>query len=362
MAIAEDIIQEAVARYGRERDRYLKLAARIADIARTEIVEANAIRAQVTSRTKSTRSFEGKLRRFARNPGKSFDSVDAVFERVGDFAGVRVATYSPEDQGRVEELVCRVFNGNGVEVVVPDRKDAIDPKAARFYRATHCQVCLPEADLVGEYENLRGTSCEIQVCSMMAHVWNEIEHDIAYKPEGSGPGAVEKGLLGALGHLTCSGDATITRLLEATEARLAEQTGDFVDIHDFVARLRKVFPGVELSVNAGVAFDVARILGLTNPGLVMRALGGSPPTTEAARERVRLFNEHLDAIGAAELRLNPGSADVLTAVLLETAADRVAEHFEGRIAGRLPRAALVAKRYREFLEGSLPGPETRSAA
>ena len=33
-----------------------------------------------------------------------------------------------------------------------------------FYRATHCQVFLPEDELVGAYENLKGASCEIQVC------------------------------------------------------------------------------------------------------------------------------------------------------------------------------------------------------
>lgn len=362
MSIAENVIQDAVARYGRERDRYLKLAARVADIARTELVEANAIRAQVTSRTKSIRSFEGKLRRFAKRRDKRLDTVDDVFDQVGDFAGVRVATYRPEDQDRVEELVCGVFRGAGEDGPLVDRKDRLDPKAARFYRATHCQVYLPEDDLVGDYENLRGTSCEIQICSMMAHVWNEIEHDIAYKPEGSGPGPVENGMLEALGHLTRSGDAMITRLLGATETRLTEQTGDFADIHDFVARLRHAFPGIELSVNAGTAHDVAQILRLTNPELVRKALGEPPPTTAAAGERVRLFNEFLDGQGASELRLNPSSADVLTAVLLEAGADRVIQHFEERSAGRSPRAALVARRYKEFRDNALDKPAKRSAA
>ena len=66
MAIADKVIREAVARYDRERDRYLKLAGRVSDICRSSIVEDNAIRAQVTFRTKTVRSFEGKLKRFAR--------------------------------------------------------------------------------------------------------------------------------------------------------------------------------------------------------------------------------------------------------------------------------------------------------
>jgi hypothetical protein len=39
---AEKAIRDAVARYDRERDRYLKLAARVSDICRSSIVEDNA--------------------------------------------------------------------------------------------------------------------------------------------------------------------------------------------------------------------------------------------------------------------------------------------------------------------------------
>jgi ppGpp synthetase/RelA/SpoT-type nucleotidyltranferase len=52
----------------------------------------------------------------------------------------------------------------------------------RFYRATHCQVALKAEDLVEPFDNLEGITCEIQVCSLLAHVWNELEHDLVYKP------------------------------------------------------------------------------------------------------------------------------------------------------------------------------------
>lgn len=188
MAISEQVIQEAVARYDRERDRYLKLASRVADLCRSAVVEDNAIRAQVTSRTKTLRSFEGKLRRFGRRPDKEFPTVDDVFTNIGDFAGVRIATYRPEDETRAAELVAGLFCGSNGGRIDIDPKDKLCPAKAQFYRATHCQVFLREEELVGNYANLRGASCEIQICSMMAHVWNEIEHDIGYKPEGGGPG------------------------------------------------------------------------------------------------------------------------------------------------------------------------------
>jgi len=349
VSISDKVIADAVVRYGRERDRYLKLAARVADIASVDIVEKNTIRAQVTSRTKSVRSFEGKLRRFARSGKKSFDTVDEVFERILDFSGVRIATYRPEDQELVNQEICRVFRSPDGGTVEPEAKDFINFKEAKFYNAFHCQVCLPEDDLVGDYENLRDTSCEIQICSMMAHVWNEIEHDIAYKPEGSGPGPVETGLLASLGHLTCSGDAIITRLLEATELRLREQTGDFADVHDFVARLRKDFPGLELSVNAGVAFEISQLLGLTNPGLVIANAGTLKTDLPAAQAQLSSFNHYLQNLGSSELQLNARSADVLTVALLDKRVSDVMDAFDGRGSGRPSRAAGLAKRFRDFL-------------
>ena len=167
MPIPDQVIAEAVARYARERDRYLKLAALVADICRSDIVESNVIRAQVTSRAKSIKSFEGKLKRLSKKPEKSCTTVDEVFAKIGDLAGVRIATYQPESEDRVIEEVQKRFSGTDGENVSVEKKDKL-PEG--FYRAIHCQVFLLADELVGTYENLKGTSCEIQVCSMMTHV------------------------------------------------------------------------------------------------------------------------------------------------------------------------------------------------
>ena len=356
LPIAEKVIQQAVARYARERDRYLKLALRVSDLCRTNIVEGNAVRAQVTSRTKTVRSFEGKLRRFARRPDKNFQTVDDVFEQIGDFAGVRIATYRPEDEARVAEAVVELFAGLGGAGVDVDPKDKLKPAAGQFYRATHCQVELPEAELVGDYDNLRGASCEVQICSMMAHVWNEIEHDIGYKPEGEGPSDAERGLLEALGHLARAGDAAITRLLAANIARMTEQTGDFTDIHDFVARLRPHFPGADLSVNAGHAFDEAQLLGLNSMDKIRTALGEEALDGDVARDRLKAFNTYLDQAGEAELSLNIASADLFTIGLLHVKVDAmVKSHAEGpgkSRPNRIHHLALAFQQYRQSRDGA----------
>lgn len=199
--ISEPTITEAVARYQREYDRYLKLCSRVADVCRYEVIEANAIRAHVTFRAKSARSLENKLRKFAQAGKKEMPTVDSVFDQVRDLAAVRIATYVQTDESKVTEAVCRRFVGIEGGAVGLDVKDKHTNNPANFYRATHLEVFLPTQDIVGTYANVDGVPCELQVCSMMAHVWNEIEHDIGYKPTGD-LSPVEKETLVNIGHLT----------------------------------------------------------------------------------------------------------------------------------------------------------------
>lgn len=141
MTTQEDVIKRAIARYERERDRYLKLAVRVADICRAEIVEANAIRAQVTSRTKTARSLEGKLKRFASIKEKDISSEDAVFKNVGDFAGVRVATYRREDQNKVVDGVIKIFRGTKGNPPKAETKNNDSSESAIFIRQ-HIYKCI----------------------------------------------------------------------------------------------------------------------------------------------------------------------------------------------------------------------------
>lgn len=348
MAIPEQVIENAVTRYEREQDRYLKLAVLVADLCRTNIVDRDAIRAQVTFRAKTPKSFAGKLRRFAKDPNKSFSTVEEIFNGVGDFAGVRIATYQPEDEKQVVERVAQLFDGPNNSMVEIDRKDKLKQSTHQFYRATHCQVCLREEDLVGPYENLRGTGCEIQVCSMMAHVWNEIEHDIGYKPSGGSPHEGERGLLESLGHLTRSGDAIITRLLAANLERMAQGTGEFADVHEFVARLQPFFPEADLTVNAGQAFALAQMLDLNSVPALQARLGAGAFEPDQVRNMIEMFNTWLVGQDSSEFVMNPASADLISISLL--AASSELEQGEGRTSayGGAGRLSYLSRLIRQF--------------
>ena len=167
------------------------------------------------------------------------DSVEKVFERVGDLAGVRITTYVEKDRaGAVEELKARFVGGPNEGEFPIVEKDARD----KLYRATHCQVAIKGQELVGTYANFKDVTCEIQVCSLLAHVYNEIEHDIRYKKLTGEISDKEDDLLDALGKLTASGDVLIETVIETQERRQSELQGEFEDEYDFVTRMRQRFP------------------------------------------------------------------------------------------------------------------------
>lgn len=345
MTISEPTIAEAVARYQREYDRYLKLCSRVADICRYEVVEANAIRAHVTFRAKGHKSFETKLRKFAQTGKKTMPSVDSVFDQVRDLAAVRVATYVQTDEFKVTDAIAKRFAGNNGGAVVSDAKDkhAADPQ--NFYRATHLEVYLPSQDLVGTYSNVMGVPCEVQVCSMMAHVWNEIEHDIGYKPTGS-LSDLERTILVSLGHQTRSGDGMISQLLAATDSRNAEQTTAFTDVYDFVARARRWFPSIDFATNAGPLFEELQLLRLNTPGGIQKQIGDLSNVAARSLAELRVLGSSLQQRGETRYVLEENSADRLLVLLLPKVAQHiVSNHPTGRGVGGPTRISWFAARY-----------------
>ena len=82
---------------------------------------------------------------------------------------------APDDEPRVVSVVDRAF----AAAKRPDAQPApvIKPNG---YRATHRLVIAPDTpdDL-----SIRGAICEVQITTLAAHLYNELEHDIAYKED-----------------------------------------------------------------------------------------------------------------------------------------------------------------------------------
>lgn len=349
VTITDDTIKRALQRYHREYDRYLKLAARVAEICSSEIVEENTIRAQVTSRAKSPKSLEGKLRRFAAMGSKSIPDVDAVFDQVRDLAAVRIATYEQRHEDQVVQLVCKRFVDTGGKRPVHELRDKNRTDPNNFYRATHIEVFLTPGDGVGTYTNVMDVPCEVQVCSMMAHVWNEIEHDLGYKPAAGALSDQERNFLAVLGQSVRMGDGTIANLFAETERRQREQGGAFTDVYDFVARMRVSFPGVDFGRNAGALFESLRPIRLVNPDSIKRLLDLPEPLTEAAQDALASFSRRLQAQGHTRFVLEPDSSDLLLVLLLP----KIGRHLHSPLADA-PSEGVV--RVRWFAERFYEGP------
>lgn len=350
MTFSPELIDASVARYKRERDRYSKLADRVAEICRVEICEANAIRAQVTFRAKSAKSFEGKLQRFSLDPNRNYKSVDDIFSSISDLAGVRIATYRQEDCAEIRDLVSSFFRGKGCENVEIDEKDKNRNDLSNFYRATHAQVYLPLEELVGTYDNLEDVSCEIQICTIIAHVWNEIEHDIGYKPNAVAPTDEERSLLKCLGNNVRAGDSIISDLLAAHAKRINQQEGSFRDIHDFVTRAHEVWQLDEMARNSGQLFDQLRELGIDSLQ-TLKGVVGDRNAIAGLRSDVVRFNDYLGEDKSLKMDLN--SADVLLMALLQHKLKEVIDSHQGRVGrglGRPNRLYRLARKYKEFNE------------
>lgn len=344
-ADTRDLVAAAVARYRREHDRYAKLADMVAEKCR-RLLEANAILGAVDARAKSPESLERKLEELLAGQPPAGRTPEDLLDMVSDLAGVRVKTYVEADRDKVVEDIRLAFDGPGEGGEV-DVEVKADP--SRHYRAIHCQVILPPRDLAGRGANLEGTSCEIQVCSLLAHVWNEIEHNLVYKAANGRPSDEEMELLSALGALTKKGDEVLNALIAATRRRLARRTGEFTDTFDFVARMRERFPMAHnFEMHALALLEELRAFGLTTPQKVEEHLLGEGYLQESA-DLFEAFRAHQLRTDDWGVVLDPGSSDHLLVLLLARRAPEVLRrHQPDKPRGRLPRIARLARRFAEM--------------
>ena len=351
MTISEDTIKNAVLRYHREYDRYLKLSARVAEICRFEIVEGNAIRAQVTFRAKSPKSLEGKLRRFAVSGKKDLPIVQSIFDEVRDLAAVRIATYEQRHEDQVVQLVCKRFVDLKGGPPSSERKDKNAADNSNFYRATHVEAFLPEADVIGTYANVSDVPCEIQVCSMMSHVWNEIEHDLGYKPLTGSLSEQERSLLVSLGFAVRQGDITIGNLFAETERRQREHGGVFTDVYDFVARVRGWFPEIDFGRNAGPLYEALQPVRLVSPESIRKLITSPEPMTAAAQSVLDEFSTKLAAKGDGRFTLDRDSSDLLLVLLLPKVANYIVSSSGEAVSDGCRAPTLVCRPLSRALQG-----------
>lgn len=352
MGMTSNDIQNAVLRYERELDRYTKLADLVYERC-LRLVDEIGIRATVQRRAKSPQSLRKKLLRIERQdpPDGRFTTLDDVFANMSDLAAVRVATYLESDRSRIVAELRRVFEFAPGRDGHPNPDDKSRNDRAKHYRAVHCQVLLKPEDSAGRNANLAGTSCEIQVCSMLAHVWNEIEHDLGYKPETGKLSERELDCLDALGQLIRAGDVIIKTLLDANLERVAASETRFGNSFDFTARMQKHFPEADdFGSHAAQLFDVLLEMGLDSPKKVRDALLDESGSYQSrAMELIANLQHYLQRMNDDVVTIGPQTSDQLAVLLLEKRADDLISRYPaGRGMGRPMRLVSLAKRFKEM--------------
>ncbi|MFN3202728.1 MAG: GTP pyrophosphokinase family protein [Bradymonadia bacterium] len=206
-------IERLVKRYHLERARYEQAAVQVGTRISAALRREARLRFMISTRAKHPQDLKGKLHRKRENPKYTFAALDENLNAiVNDLAGCRVVVYSAEDLQQVTRIIDGLFD-------IPDLPDTHLDKSQEKegYRATHRLVALPN----DENSSTSGAICEVQICTVAAHLFNELEHDITYKTHGVKPTPEACSLLDDLRWLSLVSDHTASRLIQAQQVARA---------------------------------------------------------------------------------------------------------------------------------------------
>lgn len=137
----------------------------------------------VSGRAKEPEKVYEKILR-KRKEGKKYTQLSDI----EDLAGARIIFYLESDR---QSFIKDLHDELGEKSILSTQEQI----KANGYRATHAILKLDEARTVlPEYADFKDLKCELQITSALYHAWSEVEHDIAYKPDGNREQLVELGL------------------------------------------------------------------------------------------------------------------------------------------------------------------------
>jgi putative GTP pyrophosphokinase len=162
---------QCIAEFRAIRSRYERLTEKMAALLR-ELLDQQAIKAEIEYRTKTVESFAEKIIR----PGKTYDNP---LEQVTDLAGIRLVLHSLTDVEKAAALVNGQFRIDSTRSL--NKLDLLDPD--RFgYLSQHYIVKVDSVRAaLPEWRELGELNVEIQIRTTMQHAWAVIQHAFDYK-------------------------------------------------------------------------------------------------------------------------------------------------------------------------------------
>lgn len=229
-----DLLEPFVAQYKREVDFYdqvARMAARKLDAA----LQAEGIRAIVTSRAKSVARLRAKIQQ--RNFKVPYTSIEDIYQDIVDLAGVRIALYFPGEREQVGRLVSRMFYEYEPRKVFRTAGNNQTDNRFSGYSAIHYRVRISQLDLDESEQRYAAANIEIQVASVLMHAWSEVAHDLVYKPSQGELSDEEHSLLDQLNGLVLAGEISLEQLQRAGKARIARTDRQFANHYELAAHL-----------------------------------------------------------------------------------------------------------------------------
>lgn len=187
-----------------------------------------------------------------------FKSPEDMLAALHDFGGMRISLYFPGDIERVAAIIEERFNvvrriekGHGSQVNVQGLEERLEllqnserikqttadskefqrsMRTFTGYKATHFVVKLRNQDIPPTRRHgWKDVVIEIQVGTLVMHIWSEIEHDMIYKPldsQGEKVSEDEERILDLINGIVLTGEAALRQLEASTAKRLNQRAGD----------------------------------------------------------------------------------------------------------------------------------------
>lgn len=266
------IIEDFIASYEKQRDFYNHAAMTARKICETAL-ERQHIPCLVSHRAKEAASLRKKLyaRELLRDHG--YSSKEEIKNDICDLAGVRIALYYPRHGEEVKNILNNEFtvvdkktiNRMGIDEAIHGGYDRWFPG----YCAKHYRVQLKNGTVNQEGVPIHNTKVEIQVVSVLRHVWAEVEHDVVYKgkvPASRDDHRILDGLSGAV----FLGECFLDQLYQSQVAKVTTDNKGFETVYALGSFLWNWTASlghcqVEYPVEVEFLKDLLGILGLNNP-------------------------------------------------------------------------------------------------
>ena len=181
-----------------------------------------------------------------------FRNSEQMLSALHDYGGVRISLYFPGDVTRVASILEDKFRvikrtektqranrsfptlhsrGNleaGKTRTAMKREHDRFVKTFNGYNATHFVAKLPQSEIKKEVDRdcWEDVQVEIQIGTLVMHVWSEIEHDMIYKPQelqGGGVTDDEKRVLDLINGIVLTGEAALSQLEASIAKRLNQR-------------------------------------------------------------------------------------------------------------------------------------------